>query len=46
MDWVTGISGKGNEGITTLINQTQGSIGYVEYGYATQNNLPVAALEN
>ncbi len=46
VDWATGIGGKGNEGITALINQTQGSIGYVEYGYATQNNLPVTALEN
>jgi len=23
-----------------------GTVGYVEYGYATQNSLPVAALEN
>ncbi len=46
VDWLTGIGGRGNEGVTALINQTQGSIGYVEYGYAIQNNLPVAALEN
>jgi len=35
----TGIGAKGNEGVTQ-IQQTQGS-GYVEYGYATQNSLPV-----
>jgi len=41
----TGIGAKGNEGVTQ-IQQTQGAVGYVEYGYATQNSLPVAALEN
>ena len=46
VDWPAGIGAKGNEGVTAQIQQTQGAIGYVEYGYATQNNLPVAALEN
>jgi len=41
----TGIGAKGNE-VTAQIQQTQGAVGYVEYGYATQNSLPVAALEN
>jgi phosphate transport system substrate-binding protein len=40
------LGGRGNEGITALIGQTQGSIGFVEYGFATKNNLNVAALEN
>lgn len=46
ISWPKGIGAKGNEGITAQIQQTQGAIGYVEYGYATQNKLPVAALEN
>ncbi len=44
--WPTGVGAKGNEGVTAQIAQTPGSIGYVEYGYAKQNNLKYAALEN
>jgi phosphate transport system substrate-binding protein len=44
--WPVGIGGKGNEGVTAQVGQTAGSIGYVEYGYAKQNNLKFAALEN
>ena len=44
--WPVGIGGKGNEGVTAQIGQTAGSIGYVEYGYAKQNNLKFAALQN
>lgn len=46
VDWPTGVGAKGNEGVTAQVKQTPGAIGYVEYGYAKQNNLPVAALEN
>ncbi|MEH1873335.1 phosphate ABC transporter substrate-binding protein PstS [Nostoc sp.] len=46
VNWPKGVGAKGNEGITAQIQQTQGSIGYVEYGYAKQNNLKFAALEN
>jgi phosphate transport system substrate-binding protein len=46
VDWPSGTGAKGNEGITAQIQQNQGSIGYVEYGYAKQNNLAFAALEN
>jgi len=41
-----GIGGKGNEGVTALVKQSRGTIGYVEFGYAEQNGLPVASLEN
>ena len=44
--WPVGVGAKGNEGVTAQIQQTQGSIGYIEYGYAKQNNLKFAALEN
>lgn len=41
-----GVGGKGNEGVTALIKQTPGTIGYIEYGYAEQNKLSMASLEN
>jgi len=44
--WPVGVAGKGNEGVTALIKQTPGSIGYVEFGFAAHNNLTMAALEN
>ncbi|MCT7978295.1 phosphate ABC transporter substrate-binding protein PstS [Laspinema olomoucense] len=46
VEWPTGIGGKGNEGVTASIQQTVGAIGYVEYGYAKNNNITMAALEN
>ncbi len=44
--WPTGVAGKGNDGVTALIKQAPGAIGYVEYGYAVHNKLPFAALQN
>ena len=44
--WPTGVAGKGNDGVTALIKQNKGAIGYVEYGYAIHNKLPFAALQN
>lgn len=44
--WPVGIGGKGNDGVTSLIKQTPGTIGYVEYGYAKNNNLLMAELQN
>jgi len=41
-----GIGGKGNEGVTALIKQTPGTIGYIEFGYAQQNGLSCASVEN
>jgi phosphate transport system substrate-binding protein len=41
-----GVGGKGNEGVTALIKQTPGTIGYVEYGYAKGNKLQMAVVEN
>lgn len=40
------LGGKGNEGVTATIMQNEGSIGYVEYGYAKNNNIHMAALQN
>jgi phosphate transport system substrate-binding protein len=44
--WPVGAGGKGNEGVTALIKQTPGTIGYVEYGYAVNNGLSMATLQN
>jgi phosphate transport system substrate-binding protein len=44
--WPVGLGGKGNEGVTGLVKQTPGAIGYVELAYAKQNKLPTAALKN
>ncbi len=50
VEWPTAkgkfIGGKGNEGVTANIQQNEGSIGYIEYGYAKQNSIPVATLQN
>ena len=41
-----GVGGKGNEGVTALVKQSPGAVGYVEYGYAKGNGLAMANLEN
>ena len=46
VQWTTGIGGKGNDGVTAFVKQTQGSIGYVEYAYAKQNALAFVQLKN
>lgn len=46
ISWPTGSGSKGNEGITAQVQQTPGSIGYVEYAYANENDLNMAVLEN
>ena len=39
VQWPTGLGAKGNEGVANNVANTKGSIGYVEYAYAKQNNL-------
>ena len=39
VQWPTGQGGKGNDGVAAFVKQTPGSIGYVEYAYAKNNNL-------
>lgn len=46
VEWPTGVGAKGNEGVTAQILQTEGSIGYIEYGYAKQQDISMASLEN
>ncbi|MBD3390508.1 MAG: phosphate ABC transporter substrate-binding protein PstS [Chitinivibrionales bacterium] len=44
--WPTGLGAKGNEGVSGLVKQTKGSIGYCELAYALHNDLPQALLKN
>ena len=46
VSWPTGVGGKGSEGVTGVVKQMPGGIGYVELTYATQNKLPVASIKN
>jgi phosphate transport system substrate-binding protein len=46
VEWPAGLGGKGNEGVAAMVGQTQGSIGYVEYAYALQNNLIFTQMQN
>lgn len=46
LDWPVGLGAKGNEGVSGLVKQTPGSIGYVELVYALQNKMTAASLKN
>jgi phosphate transport system substrate-binding protein len=46
VQWPVGVGAKGNEGVTAQVLQTAGSLGYIEYGYAKNNNLKFASLQN
>ncbi len=46
VDWPAGLGAKGNEGVTGMVKQTPGGIGYVELVFAVKNNLPVGQLQN
>ena len=46
VQWPVGLGGKGNEGVSAFVQRLPGSIGYVEYAYAKQNNMTYAILKN
>jgi phosphate transport system substrate-binding protein len=46
VNWPVGLGGKGNEGVTGTVKQTEGGIGYVELAYANQNKLTPAIIKN
>jgi phosphate transport system substrate-binding protein len=46
LNWPTGVGGKGNEGVSGLVKQTPGAIGYVELIYALQNNISYGSVQN
>jgi phosphate transport system substrate-binding protein len=46
VQWPVGLGGKGNEGVTQQVKQSEGAIGYVELIYAQANDLPAAEIRN
>ena len=46
VSWPAGVGGKGSEGVTGVVKQTPGGIGYVELTYAMENQLPTAEIKN
>jgi phosphate transport system substrate-binding protein len=46
VNWPTGVGGKGNEGVSGMVVQTPGSIGYVELIYALQNKISFGSVQN
>jgi phosphate transport system substrate-binding protein len=46
VQWPVGLGGKGNDGVTGVVTQTDGAIGYIELAYATQNKLTFANMNN
>lgn len=46
VNWPVGLGGKGNEGVTGVVKQTPGAIGYVELIYAEQNKLSYGKVKN
>jgi phosphate transport system substrate-binding protein len=46
VEWPVGLGGKGNEGVTQQVKQSEGAIGYVELIYAISNGLPAAEIKN
>lgn len=46
VSWPVGQGGKGNPGVTAVVQQTPGAVGYVEESFAVQNKLAFAAVKN
>lgn len=46
VSWRAGIGAPGNAGVAGAVRNTRGAIGYVEFAYATENNMQVATLQN
>jgi len=46
VNWQAGVGAKGNEGVSGLVRQTPGAVGYVELIYALQNKIPFGAVQN
>jgi phosphate transport system substrate-binding protein len=46
VNWPVGLGGKGNEGVSGIVKQTEGSIGYVELIYALSNNMSYGSVKN
>lgn len=46
VQWPVGVGGKGNEGVSGLVSQTPGALGYVELIYAMQTKIAYGTVQN
>jgi phosphate transport system substrate-binding protein len=46
LKWPVGLGGKGSEGVTGLVQQTPGAVGYCELTYALANKIPFVTVQN
>ena len=46
VNWPVGLGGAQSDGVTALVKQTPGAIGYVELVYALQNSLSSGSVQN
>jgi phosphate transport system substrate-binding protein len=46
VNWPAGVGAKGNEGVSGLVKQTPGAIGYVELIYASANKIDFGSVQN
>ncbi len=46
VQWPVGLGGKGNDGVSGVIAQNEGAIGYIELAYALQNKLAYGTVQN
>jgi phosphate transport system substrate-binding protein len=46
VNWPAGVGAKGNEGVSGLVKQTPGAIGYVELIYASHNHISFGSVQN
>jgi len=46
VNWPTGVGGRGNEGVASMVKQTPGALGYVELIYAMQTKQPYGTVQN
>jgi phosphate transport system substrate-binding protein len=44
--WPVGQGGKGNDGVTAIVQAVPGAIGYIEVNYAMANKIPFALMQN
>ena len=44
--WPTGVGGKGNSGVAGIIRNTEGAIGYLNYGYVNGGQFQQASVQN
>lgn len=46
VNWKVGAGGKGNEGVSAMVKQLPGALGYVEYAYVKQSKLNWVQMQN